>query len=107
MIKKIYSIYDEKAAYYMQPFFLNQDAEAIRAIADLIDKPDHPFAKHPQDYTLFGLGEYDELNGTFTTDHKRAIHTCLEIKAMFNIQGNDENMFPDKLEPYNKLESVQ
>ena len=63
MILKVFSIYDSKAEAYLQPFFMANKGTAIRAIVDLLGKPDHQFAKYPADFTLFELGEYDDSSG--------------------------------------------
>ena len=42
-------------------------------------KGDHPFAKHPQDFTLSRLGTYDESNGTLNQDNKADI---IELSAL-------------------------
>lgn len=62
---KIFSVYDSKAEAYLQPFFTNTDGAAIRMFSDVVNDPDHGFSKHPGDYTLFSLGEWDEVTGQF------------------------------------------
>jgi len=40
---------------------------AIRAIQDLVvNSPDHAFAKHPSDFSLHKLGEFDDVSGVIT-----------------------------------------
>ena len=65
MIHKTFSIFDSKASAYLPPFYMQTKAEAIRAIGDCVDDKEHRFAKHPEDYTLFYLGEFDDNKGTF------------------------------------------
>lgn len=60
---KVFAIHDAKAEAYLQPFFMANKGSAIRAITDIVTKPDHQFAKYPEDFTLFELGEYDDSNG--------------------------------------------
>jgi hypothetical protein len=59
----IYSVYDSKAEAYLPPFFLPTKAAALRAFGDAALDPKHQFAAHPEDYTLFELGTYDETTG--------------------------------------------
>ena len=68
MIMKIYSIYDEKAKAYLPPFFLNNDEVAMRAVENCLDTPDHQFAKHPQDYTLYYIGEWDDNSANINSE---------------------------------------
>lgn len=67
-MKSIFTVYDSKAAAYLQPFFFNMDAEAIRAITELVQTDGHSFNLHTSDYTLFKLGTYDEQTGKITSD---------------------------------------
>lgn len=60
---KMYAIYDSAAGAYLQPFFFHQDGLALRAISDCVADPSHNFAKHPDDYTLFYIGEFDDQTG--------------------------------------------
>jgi len=64
MLQKMYSVYDEKAQAFSPPFFLHADGMATRAFSDCVNAPSHHFSKHPYDYTLFRLGEFDDLTGT-------------------------------------------
>lgn len=60
---KIFSVYDSKVGAYAQPFFMRSKGEALRGWEDVVNDPSTNFYKHPEDYTLFELGEYDELSG--------------------------------------------
>lgn len=66
MLHKIYSIHDKKAEAYLPPFFLHSQGMAIRAFSDLVKQEKHPFHLHPEDYTLFEIGEYDDTSGRIT-----------------------------------------
>jgi len=68
MIHQMYVILDNKSAIYNKPFFFINDAVAIRAAQDLLDQPDHEIAKHPEDYTMFKLGTYDDETAFITTN---------------------------------------
>lgn len=65
MVRKIFSVFDEKAGAYLQPFFFDTKGQAIRAITDCVNDPNHGFYRHASDYTLFELGEFDDTHGTF------------------------------------------
>lgn len=64
MILKMYSLYDNATKAFAHPFFMNTDNEAIRAVASLTTEDDHALAKHPADYSLFLVGEWDSTTGT-------------------------------------------
>jgi len=80
MVKKIYTIYDEKSEAFLQPFFLDTHGQAIRAITDCLNDPDHNFARHTSDYTLFFIGEYDEQTALITPD-KQSLGNLVEFKT--------------------------
>jgi hypothetical protein len=48
---------------YYPPFLETKDGVAIRAIQDVIASRDHPFAKHPEDFSLHRLGVFDDASG--------------------------------------------
>ena len=83
MIHKIYAVYDSKGESYTPPFFDHAEGRAIRTFADCCNDTSHQFGKHPEDYTLFDLGQYDDNTGTITQDKISSIatgHTLLEAK---------------------------
>ncbi len=63
MISKICSIYDGKADAFSQPMFFQSSGQAVRSFADIANDPEHAIGKHPEDYTLFVRGEWDERSG--------------------------------------------
>jgi len=60
MIHFLYTVYDTKAKIYLPPFTFKTQAEALRAFGDSVNQEEHPFNKHPEDYILFHLGQYDD-----------------------------------------------
>lgn len=65
MILKIFSVFDSAVGAYASPMFLHSRAQAVRAFTDAIADPSTNICKHPQDFTLFYLGEYDDQIGRF------------------------------------------
>lgn len=65
MISKVFAIRDIKAEAFDKPFFLSTVGQAVRAFSDEVERSDSMLHKHPDDYTLFELGEYDDSFGTF------------------------------------------
>jgi len=63
---KVYTFFDCKVGAYMQPFFAQSSGAALRILLASIERPDHILAKHPADFTLFELGEFDDQTGHFT-----------------------------------------
>ena len=54
------------AAAYLTPFFYHKEGQAVRAFKDIINQPDHLFSRNPEDYTLYQVGEWDEITGEVT-----------------------------------------
>lgn len=65
MIYKIFSVYDVKTGFYDRPFCSSTRGEALRAFGDIAKDKAHPIGAHPEDYSLFDLGHFDNLTGTF------------------------------------------
>jgi hypothetical protein len=65
MIHKVFTVHDAKAEAYLPPFYMRSNGEAIRAFADSITQRDHAFHKHPEDFTLFEVGTYDDVKCKF------------------------------------------
>lgn len=64
---QIFSVRDAKAEAFMRPFFAPNRGVGVRLFSDAINQnPEEPFARHPEDYTLFHVGEFDELTGAVT-----------------------------------------
>lgn len=63
MILKVFTIYDSKLEAFMQPFFMQSKGAAIRAFTDTVNDRSTQFNKHPSDFTLFEIGEYDDQKG--------------------------------------------
>lgn len=63
---KVCTIYDAKAEAYLTPLFFQAIGQAVRSFGDAVNQANTEFNRHPEDYTLFLLGEWDEFGGTFT-----------------------------------------
>lgn len=65
----IYSIFDSAASAFITPFYMHNDGLAIRAFQDNVNAgDDNNIAKHPDQFTLFRLGEYDDKTGKITPE---------------------------------------
>lgn len=69
MKMKVYSVHDQKAEAFLQPFFVQSRGLAVRSFSDAVNDEKHHFNKHLEDYILFELGEYDDATGLFTQDN--------------------------------------
>lgn len=60
---KIIAIKDRAIDAYGQPIFVRATGQATRSFIDEINNEKSEMAKHPEDYDLYLLGEYDERSG--------------------------------------------
>lgn len=64
MMKLVCAIYDTQAKVYASPFYMNTKGEAVRAFSDAVnDAQMGSLNKHPQDFLLFCIGEWDDNTG--------------------------------------------
>jgi len=66
MILKVFSVYDSKAEAYLPPFFMQSEGQARRIFGDCCNDEGHQFGKHPEDYTLFEIAEFDDGSAVVT-----------------------------------------
>ena len=62
---KVFSVYDSKAGAYMTPFFADTNGLAVRMFSDICNDRETVYWKHPEDFTLFELGEWSKFNSMF------------------------------------------
>ena len=67
MILKVYSIRDQKAEVYNQPFFQKTHGEAERNFQTLVKDNKSTISQYPEDFDLYFVGEYDDQKGVFKT----------------------------------------
>ena len=80
MITQVYSIYDKAAQAYITPFFMHNKALAMRAFQDNVNaKDENNISKHPEQFSLFCLGEYNDSTGQITPKEPELVATALEL----------------------------
>jgi len=86
----IFSIYDDKAEAYLQPFILPAPGLAIRQVINAsqatkiengVEVPSD-FNRYAADYTLFELGQWNEMSGQIEMySTPRNLGTALQLRA--------------------------
>ena len=79
MKKVYYAVYDRKAEVYSTPFLEITDGTAIRAVQEAVAEGNHPFAKHPSDYSLHRLGMFEDSTAAITVEEKKKI---IEVETL-------------------------
>ena len=62
----VFAVYDSKSEMFNQPMFFKAKGEALRAFEDEANREDSAIFKHPGDYTLFLIGDYNIDTGLLT-----------------------------------------
>jgi len=63
MILRAYSIFDAKAQAFIQPFFMLNDAVALRIFEECANDVSHQFCKFAEDYVLYRIGDFHDDRG--------------------------------------------
>lgn len=82
MKMEVYSVYDLKAAAYSPPFYVQNDAVAIRAFTDIANDRRSSVSKYPGDYELRHIGTFDDG----TADYKKCDPKTLTTGASVQVQ---------------------
>ncbi len=92
MKHNIYSIFDTASGLYQQPLFAKSDGEVIRSFSDVANDKEHQIGLHPEDYSLYRLGIFDDNRGTLTDENNECLSTALECVAMArnNVESIDK-----------------
>lgn len=76
---QIFSVFDAKTGIFAQPNFMVNKATALRSWSTAATDPSTAISKHPGDYHLFHIGEFDDDSGQFTNlEAKIDLGTALE-----------------------------
>ena len=96
---KMYCIYDSAAGAYMRPFFVQTDSVATRAFSDLVMDAQHEIGKHPEHYSLFRVGEFDDNNASKSYfEDPECVATAMEMVGQAQKVDKDKLVqFDEKL----------
>jgi len=72
---KICVVRDRALDSFGTPIFVASKGQAIRSFADEVNRadPNNSLNKHPEDFELFYLGEYDDESATFEAERPQQI----------------------------------
>ncbi len=60
-----FTLYDEKAECFAHPFFVSAIGLATRMLATWVKTPDTMISKHPEDFTLYHVGYWNDSEAKF------------------------------------------
>lgn len=70
MLLNVYTLYDVKSETYGLPYFAVNDAIAMRTCYDGCLMADSTVSRHPEDFTIYRLGYYDDSTGVITCSQR-------------------------------------
>jgi len=81
---KAYTIYDTKSLTYSNPFYAPTHGAAIRIVTDATQDNNSQLARHPADFILYCVGEFDDNSGIFMPidprEHVIDVIACIPIQ---------------------------
>ncbi len=89
MKQQIYAVKDIVAEEFQPPFYLKNDAVAVKEFGKACEQTDTQWHKHPNDYSLYYLGEFDTETGTIISKDKKQIANASQfVTSGENIEHN-------------------
>lgn len=81
-MKLIFAVKDTAVNAFGTPFYEQTRASAVRAFTDAVNQadPTNQFHKHPEDFVLFQLGQFDEDNGVIAGHQPKQIVRAADVK---------------------------
>lgn len=65
---RAYAVRDAKAEGYLRPFFAETRGIAVRSFSDAVNDGKSPFFEHPEDYSLWEIGMFDQDSGLLVAE---------------------------------------
>lgn len=80
-MQKLYYLFDSKSETYTAPTANPARGQAIRSFGDAVNGGQGVIADHPEDFTLFEIGEFDPYTGEIKLhDSKISVANGLDVK---------------------------
>lgn len=79
MITKVYSIFDAAVGTFSRPFFMANEGQAMRAFSDEVNNQDSTICKHPEHFSLYYLGTWDDSAGMFESYEPRHVAKAVDF----------------------------
>ena len=81
----MYAVFDSAAKVYDRPFCCRSEGEAIRGFSDVCSDANHQFGKHPEHYSLWEVGMYDDNKAKIEPVVARHVASGHELVAQSRI----------------------
>lgn len=80
--RQVFVLQDIKGSTFGNPVFVPSLGTLVRDIQDVVNDPksDQLLSKHPSDFRLFRLGEFDDASGIFKlSEHPEFVLDCSSL----------------------------
>jgi hypothetical protein len=77
----VYAVFDRASGIYDRPWPAHSDEAAMRGFGDVCKNPDAPIGQHPEDYTLFRIGTWDDNKGEIVGEAPEKVVNGAEVLA--------------------------
>ena len=82
MTLNVVSIRDSKSGIFSRPFFVPHIGVGRRMFGDLAVDVQTDVGKHPEDYALYHLGDYDDVSGALVSNSQPVfVANAVEFKS--------------------------
>lgn len=84
----IIALRDIKANQHEPPMFVANTNVAIRDLRDMVNEKDgqRPWQRHPEDFELWELGEWDNETGSFYVEHDGSGYDRKQLCALSTLK---------------------
>lgn len=77
----LYAVFDSASGVYDRPWCALSDGAALRSFTDIACDADHAIGKHPEHYSLFRLGDFDDNTAEISPEDAKCIGKAHELVA--------------------------
>lgn len=81
----VYSVFDRASKIYDRPWIARSELEAQRAFTDEANRDGTPLNNHPDDYTLFLVGYWDDNTGELVPQVPTKVCNGAEVQVPDNV----------------------
>ncbi len=89
---QLYAVFDMASGTYEKPFFSTADDLVRREFQNVATAADTPIGKHPKDYSLWRLGNFDDNTGLLKNETNECLCTALEIISQSQRINTDKQL---------------
>lgn len=90
MIYKLYSIFDLKSQTFSQPVSYVNDEVAKRVIRDMLAQNNSLYARHPEDFVLYCIGEFDDSSAQIAVSADKVIDITATLGSLMPPVATDK-----------------